>query len=110
MARQIPDPIIARPPGRPNLEQLFRFAAGQTRSLVTVLREIVTRANGCLPVDGTEGMEGPLVLETYTVSTLPTASDYTQGLIYVSDETGGATVAFSDGTNWRRVQDRAIVS
>ena len=30
--------------------------------------------------------------------------------VYVSDETGGATLAFSDGTNWRRVQDRAIVS
>ena len=30
--------------------------------------------------------------------------------VYVSDESGGATLAFSDGTNWRRVQDRAIVS
>jgi len=31
-------------------------------------------------------------------------------VIYVSNETGGATLAFSDGTNWRRVQDRAVVS
>jgi hypothetical protein len=31
-------------------------------------------------------------------------------LIYVSDEVGGAVPAFSDGTNWRRVTDRAIVS
>ena len=50
-----------------------------------------------------------LVLPTYTVTTLPNASTPAQ-LIYVSDESGGATVAFSDGTNWRRVQDRAIVS
>jgi hypothetical protein len=31
-------------------------------------------------------------------------------MIYVSDETGGAVMAFSDGTNWRRVTDRQIVS
>ncbi len=30
--------------------------------------------------------------------------------VYVSDETGGAQMAFSDGTNWRRFTDRAIVS
>ena len=52
----------------------------------------------------------PFILATYTVATLPTASSFTRGLIYVSDETGGATLAFSDGTNWRRVQDRAVVS
>ena len=49
------------------------------------------------------------VLPTFTVSTLPSAITPAQ-MIYVSDESGGATVAFSDGTNWRRVQDRAIVS
>lgn len=47
---------------------------------------------------------------SYTVSTLPTAATYPRGLIYVSNEAGGATLAFSDGTNWRRVQDRAVVS
>lgn len=50
------------------------------------------------------------ILNSYTVATLPSAATYAQGLIYVSDEAGGATVAFSDGTDWRRVQDRAIVS
>ena len=48
--------------------------------------------------------------KTYTVATVPTASSYPRGVIYVSNETGGATLAFSDGTNWRRVQDRAVVS
>ena len=51
-----------------------------------------------------------LQLKTYTVATLPTASTYPRGVIYVSNETGGATLAFSDSTNWRRVQDRAVVS
>lgn len=49
-------------------------------------------------------------LPTYTVAGVPSASTYTRGLIYVSDETGGAIPAFSDGTNWRRVTDRAVVS
>lgn len=59
--------------------------------------------------------EGPFKVKGYSKSTLPSASEW-QGdndftsLIYVYDETGGGTVAFSDGTNWRRVQDRAIVS
>jgi len=46
---------------------------------------------------------------TYTVATLPNVGGG-GGMIFVSDETGGATLAFSDGTNWRRVQDRAIVA
>lgn len=47
---------------------------------------------------------------TYTVATLPTAATYPRAIVYVSDETGGATIAFSDGTIWRRVQDRVEVS
>ena len=31
-------------------------------------------------------------------------------IIYVSNETGGAVLACSDGTNWRRVTDRAVVA
>ena len=30
--------------------------------------------------------------------------------VFVSNESGGAVPAFSDGTNWRRVTDRAIVT
>ncbi len=49
-------------------------------------------------------------LEIYTVATLPDATVATRGLIFVSDETGGATPAFNDGTNWLRTSDRAVVS
>lgn len=73
-------------------------------------RLIADRANSSFPKDGTEGMKSPLLLKSYTVATLPTASLWTGATIFVSDETGGATLAFSDGTNWRRVQDRAIAS
>ena len=46
----------------------------------------------------------------WTVAELPNAAANEGASIYVSNEAGGPTLAFSDGTNWRRVQDRAIVS
>jgi len=50
-------------------------------------------------------------LPSYTVATLPVVPDVSEpSQIFVSDETGGSVPAFSDGTNWRRVTDRAIVS
>jgi hypothetical protein len=48
------------------------------------------------------------VLPSYTVSTLPAA--VAGAMIYVTNETGGPVPAFADGTNWRRVTDRAIVT
>lgn len=48
---------------------------------------------------------------SFTVGTAPSASSSGAGtMIYVSNESGGAVPAFSDGTNWRRVTDRAIIS
>ena len=51
-----------------------------------------------------------LTLPSYTVAGVPTASASTSQVIFASNETGGATLAFSDGTNWRRLQDLAIIS
>jgi len=49
--------------------------------------------------------------DAFTVATLPSASARGAGaMIYVSNETGGAVLAFSDGTDWRRTTDRNIVS
>lgn len=73
-------------------------------------RLLAMRTNAAFPKDGTEAMHSPLLLKSYTVATVPTASEWTGGLIYVSDETGGATVAVSNGTNWVRLQDLATVS
>lgn len=55
-------------------------------------------------------MAAPVILPTYTVAGVPSAVDNARGMIYVSNESGGAVPAFSDGTNWRRVTDRAIIS
>jgi hypothetical protein len=49
-------------------------------------------------------------LPSFTVATLPSAADNPQMLIYVSDAATGAIPAFSDGTDWRRVDTRAVVS
>lgn len=52
----------------------------------------------------------PLRLKSYTVAGLPGAAAWKGGMIIVSNEVGGEIPAWSDGTNWRRVSDRAIVS
>ena len=48
-------------------------------------------------------------LPNYTVASLP-SSVAAGDLALCVDETGGATVVFNDGTNWRRMADRAIAS
>ena len=49
-------------------------------------------------------------LQPYTVATLPDATLQAGMTAYCSDETGGAVIVFSDGTNWRRSTDRAVAS
>lgn len=49
-------------------------------------------------------------LPSHTVANVPPAANWTGAIIYVSDETGGAVTAFSDGTSWRRTTDRAVIS
>ena len=57
----------------------------------------------------TAAAAAPLLFFSSTVASLPSAMQAGQ-VVYVSDETGGPVLAFSDGTNWRRVTDRAVVS
>lgn len=52
-----------------------------------------------------------LLLPSYTVSQLASLTANPAGqFVFCSNESGGSVPAFSDGTNWRRVTDRAIVS
>ena len=71
------------------------------RAISARLGPIVSRAE--LPPE-------PVALVAFSKTALPAAGKHKQILIYVTDEAGGAVPAFSDGTNWRRVTDRAIVS
>lgn len=60
-----------------------------------------------LDIAGNLLLSGILYLGSYTVSTLPSAA--VRGLIYVSDDALGATLAYSNGSNWRRVSDGLAV-
>ncbi len=54
---------------------------------------------------------GAVVLfSSYAVADVPTASENEDGVIIVTDEVGGRTLATSDGANWLRVSDGAVIS
>ena len=53
---------------------------------------------------------GPQLLEIYAKAKLPDATQWRGGQVQVSDDVGGEVPAFSDGTNWRRVTDRNVIS
>lgn len=78
------------------------------RTLMAELTRYSLRLGLALPEDGSETMTGPLGLAIYAKASLPVGVE--GNLIYVSDDTGGKTLAYFDGTNWRRVQDRNIIS
>lgn len=50
-------------------------------------------------------------LPQFTLAELPSAATAGPGAyVFLSDEAGGAVLAFSDGADWRRVTDRAVAS
>jgi hypothetical protein len=66
---------------------------------------------GGAQIDGNVIVDGYVKPKSYTVGTVPSAASSGAGAqIYISNESGGAVIAFSDGTDWRRVTDRAIIS
>lgn len=66
------------------------------------------------PVVSTAGFEtgagGVLKVASYLKTAMPPAAGNTGGMIYVTDAATGATVAYSNGTNWLRVDTSAIIS
>ena len=69
---------------------------------------VVALVNSDYGVVETSG--GPVEFPRYAVLSVPDASAYIGHMIYVTNDTGGPVMAFSDGTNWRRVTDRAVIS
>jgi hypothetical protein len=60
---------------------------------------------------GHTAFQGAVAPKSYTVATVPSPGAAGAGaMIYVSDESGGPVPAFSDGSAWRRVSDRAVIS
>jgi hypothetical protein len=58
----------------------------------------------------TAGIIAPdlFVLPAFTVATLPVGQE--AQVVYISDDSGGPTLAFFDGSNWRRTSDNQVVS
>jgi len=90
------------PLNNPPLQQVLLGSSGVLSTLWMKWFDLLVR-------QANDPVVNSLQLKSYTVSTLPSAS-VAGMMIYVSNETGGAVLAFSDGTNWRRCSDRAIVS
>lgn len=64
-----------------------------------------------LTFSGGESAPAKLTLPTYTVATAPDASTMTGAVIYVSNGAEGSPiVAFSEGTNWLRVDTAAAIA
>jgi hypothetical protein len=52
----------------------------------------------------------PMTLYSRTVAQLSSLVATTGAMVFCTDESGGSVPAFYDGSNWRRVTDRAVVS
>lgn len=85
-------------------DRLVQIATGVADPRFQIfLDEIVLRLNRQL-------LGAAIPLASYTVANVPDAEAWTGAVIYVSNESGGAVPAFSDGTDWRRFTDRAVIS
>lgn len=102
-------PLLSRPGLLQDVPSIRSWLQDLYMSLVRELSAMDTRLNASVQVDGSEPFVGPPILPSYLKTELPDVTTPAQA-IYVSNEAGGATMAFSDGVHWRRVQDRAIVS
>lgn len=89
-----------------NLDVMGTFSHVEDYGSITQSANI-TLDYGVITVDDRQ----PTPHDSYTVSEAENLTYINVGdMIFVSDETGGATMAFYDGTNWRRIQDRAVIS
>lgn len=117
--------MMAQPAGLPgalaDIEALQAEVAASRFSRAAIIAQAVEEAAYLIPNVSLERLGGAPVerpafqgwveIPRKTVLTVPPAAEVVAGaLIYVENETGGPVVAFFDGTDWRRVTDRNVVS
>jgi hypothetical protein len=77
---------------------------------------INVHTNGCVGISEAAPtaplhVGGAVRVGSYSLGTLPSAATTGAGVIvFVADDSAGATLAFSDGAIWRRVHDRQPVA
>lgn len=101
-------PLLPQSPGLPELFALARFDQDLIQALVRELIQYAYRLNLSLPEDGSEAMQNPLPLATFTIASKPAASSWTGAIIYVSDGAANKKLAISDGTVWRYPDGTAV--
>lgn len=93
----------------------FEFDVNGATNGATGTRALIIRNSGNIgagvvsPVCKLD-VDGAIRCKSYTVATVPSAALGAGQIVHVSNESGGAVLAFSDGTSWRRVTDRAVIS
>ncbi len=90
-----------------------RIGEALGRSTTAIDADVSTALTGASSLEArvsTLETAAPNSFPSYTVAGAPAAAGHAGKTILVSDESGGAVLAFSDGTDWRRVTDRAVIS
>lgn len=101
-------PLLAKPLSLGTIAAIGQYLVNFFQSLTGVLQDFANTINALVDLQTTP--QAPVFLKTYAKAALPIAAGYKNAMIIVSDDTGGLTPAFSDGTNWRRTADRNIIS
>lgn len=103
-------PVLLPPPD--SITKTNAFLRTFALALFNVLRTHALRLNSIVSGDGSESYRVPLRGAETTVAGLAAfpADIWVGSWINVTDEAGGYVPAFSDGADWRRVTDRAVVS
>ena len=99
---------IAVPGANRDIASISNYIVNLYNSLAGAFREYGDGINGI--VDEITTPAQPTAFKAYVKAALPSAATYANNAIIVTDDVGGLVLAFSDGTNWRRVTDRAIIS
>lgn len=111
MAKKVnQSPSLPIPIALTSIGAISQWATTLIQQLSNEIRDHAVRLNNMTAADGTEAATAPVPFKSYPKASLPDAATYINYMIIVSDDVGGLTPAFSDGTNWRRTADRNIIS
>jgi hypothetical protein len=96
-------PLLPTPLGLTSIESINDFLTSLVSSLANEERTQAVSVNKII-----DSVTGSVALPTYPKANLP--SPVLGGLIFVTDDVGGSTPAFSDGVSWRRTADRNVIT
>lgn len=93
------------------IRAMHRSTNGTVGSLILAVR-VADTLTDAIEIDENGrlvALAAPIYFKSYVKAALPSAA-VAGGMIYVTDDVGGAVPAFSNGANWLRVTDRAVIA